>query len=262
MNPLYSLIDGHAHLNELETLENDLADARLAGVKAIIGVGMDLASNRRILAIAREHPGFVFPAIGYHPWEIRKPDIEGTLSFLKENIEKCVALGEVDLDYKARVKKKLQREVFSEIVNLSVRYKKILILHCRYSHQRVFSIITDGGVEKAVFHWYTGTIELLRDIVSAGYYISATPALQYSPPHQEAVRSAPLERILIETDCPVEYQGRESRPADVVITLREVARIRGITLEEVAEITSNNTKTLYGLWRNDFEGGIAAPFKK
>jgi len=247
MNPLYSLIDGHAHLNELETLEKDLADARLAGVHAIIGIGMDIASNRRILAIAQEHPGFVFPAIGYHPWEIRKPDVEETLSFLEENIEGCVALGEVGLDYKARVKKKLQKEVFSEIVSLSVRYEKILILHCRYSHQRVFSIITDGGVEKAVFHWYTGTIELLRDIVSAGYYISATPALQYSPLHQEAVRSAPLERILIETDCPVEYQGRKSRPADVVITLREIARIRGMTLEEVAEVTSNNTKKLYDL---------------
>jgi TatD DNase family protein len=247
MIPPYSLIDGHAHLNELGTLEKDLTVARLAGVKAIIGVGMDLASNRRILAIAQEHPGFVFPAIGYHPWEIRKPEVEETLAFLEENIERCVALGEVGLDYKARVKKNFQREVFREIITLSVRYKKILILHCRYSHQRVFSMLTEGGVEKAVFHWYTGTIELLWDIISAGYYISATPALEYSPPLQEAVRSAPLERILIETDCPVEYQGRESRPADVIITLREVARIRGMTMEEVAEITSNNAKELYGL---------------
>ena len=247
MNPAYSLIDGHAHLNELETLEKDLTEARLAGVQAIIGVGMDLASNRKILAIAREHPGFVFPAIGYHPWEIRKPEVEETLVFLEENIKRCVALGEVGLDYKARVKKNFQREVFREIITLSVRYKKILILHCRYSHQRVFSMISEGGVERAVFHWYTGTIELLRDIISAGYYISATPALQYSPPHQEAVRSAPLERILIETDCPVEYQGRESHPADVIITLREVARIKGITIEDVAKVTLNNTKELYSL---------------
>lgn len=247
MNPSYSLIDGHAHLNELETLEKDLTKARLAGVKAIIGVGMDLASNRRILAIAQEHPGFVYPAIGYHPWEIRKPEVEETFAFIEENIERCVALGEVGLDYKARVKKNFQREVFQKIITLSVRYKKILILHCRYSHQRVFSMISEGGVERAVFHWYTGTIELLRDIISAGYYISATPALQYSPPHQEAVSVAPLERILIETDCPVEYQGRESRPADVIITLREVARIRGMTMEEIAEITSSNTKKLYGL---------------
>ena len=247
MKPPYAIIDGHAHLNELETLEKDLADARLAGVTAIIGVGMDLTSNHRILAIAKEYPGFVFPAIGYHPWEIRKPEVEETLAFLEKNIERCVALGEVGLDYKARVKKKFQREVFAKIITLSVRFNKILILHCRYSHQRVFSMITEGGVEKAVFHWYTGTIELLRDIISAGYYISATPALRYSPSHKEAVSTAPLERILIETDCPVEYQGRESRPADVIITLREVARIKGITIEDVAKVTLNNTKELYSL---------------
>lgn len=249
MNDRIELIDGHAHLNELKDIPGDFARAKDTGVTAIIGVGMDLASNKRILALADEYPGFVFPAIGFHPWEIRKNEIDDTLSFLEENIHRCVALGEVGLDYKARIKKDLQRDVFREIITLAVRYDKILILHCRYSHQRVFSMITDGGVRRAVFHWYTGSRGLLHNIIDAGYYISATPALQYSPPHQEAVREAPIERILIETDCPVEYQGKASRPSDILITAGETARIKGLTLAEIARITTENTKALYNLPR-------------
>lgn len=240
------LIDGHAHLNELEDLEKDLKEARRQGISAIIGVGMCLESNRRILAIAEENPRFVFPAIGYHPWEIKKPEIRENLAFIEENVERCVAIGEVGLDYKAKVKKELQRDVFQEIVKLSLRYHKTLILHCRYSHQRVFSMISDMGVKNAIFHWYVGSLDLLRKIIDSGHYISATPALMYSPHHQEAVKEAPLERILLETDCPVSYQGHVSRPSDVRITLREVAKIKGLSLKRVAERTSQNAMGLFG----------------
>lgn len=257
MNDCIELIDGHAHLNELNDIPGECARARDMGISAIIGVGMDMASNRRILALAEEYPGYVFPAIGFHPWEIRKHEIDDTLLFLEDNIHRCIALGEVGLDYKARIKKDLQRAVFREIITLAVRYDKILILHCRYSHQRVFSMITDGGIRRAVFHWYTGSRELLDDIIDAGYYISATPALRYSPLHQEAVSKAPIERILLETDCPVEYQGKASRPADVLITARETARIKGVSLAEVARRTTENTKALFNLPREPNKGNSA-----
>ena len=240
-------IDGHAHLNELAALDRCLHDARQAGVQAIIGVGMDIPSNRRILAIAAANEGFVFPAVGYHPWEIRKDAVEETLAFIDENLGGCVALGEVGLDYKAKVKKKLQRHVFGELLRLALRHGKVPILHCRYSHERVFTMVTEAGVDRAVFHWYTGTIDLMRRIIDAGYCISATPALRYSPPHREAVRAAPMDGILIETDCPVAYQGVESRPVDVVDTAREVARLKGMDPAEVMAVTAENTKNLYSL---------------
>jgi TatD DNase family protein len=241
------LIDGHAHLNELEELEEDLKEARSQGLLAIIGVGMCLKSNRRILAIAEENPGFVFPAIGYHPWEIKKSEVRENLAFIEENVERCVAIGEVGLDYKAKVAKELQREVLQEIVRLSVRYHKTLILHCRYSHQRVFSIVSDMGVEKAIFHWYSGSLEVLDEILGAGYSISATPAAAYSSQHQAAISKAPLERLLLETDSPVEYQGERSGPADVLKTLGAVARIKGIRKDQVAEITTKNARQLLEL---------------
>ena len=154
-------------------------------------------------------------------------------------------IGEVGLDYKAKVKKGLQRDVFREILKLSMRFHKPLILHCRYSHERVFSMVSEGGIERAVFHWYTGSLNLLRNIIDAGYFISATPALSYSTPLQEAVKEAPIQRILLETDSPVTYQGHVSRPADVRITLNEVARIKGLSLKEVANQTSRNALELF-----------------
>lgn len=247
MNQDLKLIDGHAHLDELANLEKDLQGARDQGVASVIAVGMSLESNRKTLAIARENPGFVFPAIGYHPWEIRKPEITETLTFLEENLQPCVAIGEVGLDYKAKVKKQVQRDVFRDIVEMAVRNEKILILHCRYSHERVFSMITEAGVKRAVFHWYTGSTDLLEEIVASGYHVSATPALMYSPPHQEALREAPIENVLLESDCPVSYQGQVSSPADVRIALKELARIKGMPPEIVAERTTRNAIDFFEL---------------
>jgi TatD DNase family protein len=240
------VIDGHAHLDELEGMDDALAEAMDAGVVAIIGVGMCVKSNRKILDAAERYTGFILPAIGYHPWEVRKSEIDENLLFLEENLDPCVAIGEVGLDYRVRVKRDLQKEAFEEIVRISLRQQRPLILHCRGSHKDVFSMISNMGVRKAVFHWYTASLDLLGEIVSAGYYISATPALAYSPPHREAIAGAPLERILLETDCPVRHQGRATRPCDVLITLGEVSRLKGLSVEEVAERTTQNVIELFG----------------
>lgn len=240
------MIDCHAHLDELRDLEKDIDEAQKAGVKAIIAVGMDLQSNRRTLEIASRWQGVVFPAIGYHPWEIRLEEISETLSFIDKHLPHCVALGEVGLDYKARVKKDLQKEVFSQILALAKRHRKPLILHCRYSHQRVFSMVKEAGIEKAVFHWYTGPLDLLGEILAAGYYVSVTPALSYSPPHRAAAAEAPLERILLETDTPVRYGNLEARPKHVFLTLQKLAEIKGLPEERVAKICTENALRLFG----------------
>lgn len=242
----YPLIDGHAHLAEIDDGRTAVDEAREAGILAIVAVGMDLNSNRRTLQTADEHRGFVFPAIGYHPWSVKTGDVEKTLSFIEEHIALSVALGECGLDYATKVDRSLQEDVFSAIIALACRHDKALILHSRRACKKVFSLIRGRGVAKAVFHWYVDTLDLLREIIEAGYYISATPALLYSPPHQAAVREAPLDRIILETDCPVNYRTLVSRPRDVLVTLREVARIKGLTVTEVGLRTSQNTVELLG----------------
>ena len=235
-----SLIDVHAHLDSLNDLSESLKEAREAGVKSIIAVGMGVESNKKTLKIAQGNSGYVYPAIGYHPWEINEERAEENLSFIRDHIEECVALGEIGLDYKIKVKKELQWRIFGELLDIARESDKPVIVHCRYSHLRAFEMAKEKKIERAVFHWYSGPADLLGKILAVGYFISATPALMYSPPHQEAIKLAPLERILLETDTPVSYQGREARPKDVRTSMERVAMLKGLDPLKVSEQTTIN----------------------
>lgn len=239
------LIDGHAHLEELEDLSESLQEAKAAGVRGIIAVGMDIESNQKILKIAGANTQYVYPALGYHPWEIRQEEVEANLSFIRGHVEEGLVLGEIGLDYKIKVKKELQWSVFGELLDIALQSNKPVIIHCRYSHHRAFEMVREKEIKRAVFHWYSGPLALLDEILEMGHFISATPALVYSPPHQAAIKRAPIERILLETDTPVSYQGRESRPKDVRITLKEVSRLKGLDPSVVAEQTTENASTFF-----------------
>src|SRR4030042_5828197 len=101
---MYQLIDTHAHLAETENLEKVLVNAKEAGLVAIIAVGSDIVSNVKTLEISGRYPGFVYPALGWHPWYIKESEIEASLEFIKANIAKAVAVGEGGLDYHKRVR--------------------------------------------------------------------------------------------------------------------------------------------------------------
>jgi TatD DNase family protein len=240
-----SLVDSHAHLEELEDLPEALREAEAAGVCGIITVGMDIESNRKILQIAAANSQFVYPALGYHPWQIKGEEVEANLSFIRSHVEEGVALGEIGLDYKIKVKKELQWEVFERLLDIASESNKPVIIHSRYSHQRAFESVKQKKIKHAVFHWYSGSVDLLDEILSMGYFISATPALVYSPPHQEAIKWAPLDRILLETDTPVSYQGKESRPKDVWISLEQVARLKDLDPNFVSEQTTINASQFF-----------------
>ena len=239
------MIDGHAHLNEIADVAAAIERARAAGVEQILAVGMDLPSNRATLALADAHRPIVIPALGYHPWNLDAEDLTATLSHMDAHIDRCAAVGEVGLDYKVKVKKALQWQVFDEVLRLAIRHRKPVIVHSRYSHQRCHRMVVAAGVEKAVFHWFSGPPEILERIISDGYYVSCTPALATSPAHRKAIALAPLERILVETDCPVAYQGKVSEPAHLVETIRQLSLLKHVPEAEVARITTASAKNLY-----------------
>lgn len=241
------MIDGHAHLNEIKDIDDSISRAGSCGVSAIIAVGMDIESNRATLDIGRRFPGIVYPAVGYHPWSIVAGEIEENLAFIEESLPTCVALGEVGIDYKAKVKKKVQWDVYERLLSIARQADRPAIIHCRFSHARTFEMTSASGIERAVFHWFTGEKEILTRLLDSGYLISVTPALAYSPFHRSAAAFAPLDRILVETDAPVEYQGKVSEPADLSVTLRELAQIKGISVEEAERITEQNARCFYRL---------------
>ncbi|MFH0788448.1 MAG: TatD family hydrolase [Pseudomonadota bacterium] len=244
---LVPVIDTHVHLDELTDPEGAIQEARKAGLSGLVAVGMDLKSNEKILAFSRRYPGFVFPAMGYHPWKISISGVRDNLDYLRKHLDQAVALGEVGLDYKTSVPRELQDWVFKDLLELALEKKKPVILHCRLSHEQVFELTRKYNLKKAVFHWYSGPANILKELLLAGYCISATPALAHSPKHREAVVAAPLKQILIETDSPVAYQGEPSSPAQVLRTLTELSKIKGIEIEEAALKTTQNARDFFGI---------------
>ncbi|MEJ2658386.1 MAG: TatD family hydrolase [Desulfobacterales bacterium] len=242
-----NLIDGHVHLSDMDDPEKAIKNALKAGVKRMIAVAMNLDSCRNTLILADRFPENVLPAIGYHPWSIQPEYVEETLFFITRSLHRCVALGEVGLDYKVKVKKNLQKEVFSKLLNLAVQINKPVIIHSRFSYQRTYEMAAEAGVKKAVFHWYSGPVDILDKIIARGFFISATPALAYSPHHQAAMARAPMDRILIETDAPVQYGDRFSEPADLHETLFHLSRIKKISEDKLADIVTENAERFFGL---------------
>lgn len=247
MIEMKKLIDSHAHLSAIDPIGPALEKAISVGVTGIVAVGMDLPSNEKTLDLAKKFPGFIFPALGYHPWSVKEHEIDTTLCFIEKHIEKCVAIGEVGLDYKIKTKKAIQQEVFSRVLNIAEKHHKPVIVHTRFSHERAHRMAVDSGLENVVFHWYSGPEDVLGRIIEDGYFISATPALAYSRAHRAAVFKTPLDKILIETDSPVKYRYQTSEPATLLETLRYLADLKEIPEDETAHITADNTRKFFNL---------------
>ena len=254
---VYRLVDSHAHLDEIQDVEPAINDARQVGVVALVAVGQDYASNVKVLELAEKHKGLVYPALGLHPWNLgamKAREVDVVLRQVEAHIESIVAVGEIGLDYHKRVRaaadKDRQQAAFREMLGLARRYDKPVSVHSRYSWKDSFDLVRESGVAKAVFHWYTGFTSVLREIVTAGHFISATPASEYHDEHRRAIKETLLENLLLETDCPVWY-GREaryeSRPADIVRSLAAVAQIKGLDAAAVAGVTTRNAIDLFDL---------------
>ncbi len=241
------LIDTHVHLNELKDLSGALQRAEEAGVSAIIAVGMDILSNKRILELSAQYPNFIYPALGLHPWRISAGQIEENINLIKKEVGRCVALGEIGLDFALEIAQDYQVKVLEETLALAQVYKTPVLLHARRAWEETWKLIKKWGIEKAVFHWYSGPLEVLAKILEAGYYISATPAAAYSERHRRALKAAPLKKILLETDAPEIYQGVASEPKDVRISLKEVSILKELSEEEVAHQTFLNAQNFFQL---------------
>jgi TatD DNase family protein len=254
---VYKLIDTHAHLDELKNLDLMLEEAKKAGIIAIVAVGSNRQSNIKTLEISQKHRRFVYPALGLHPWELGNlgtVEIDDNLRFIEQNIASTVAVGEIGLDYDKRVvkvaSKEMQKEVLGRLLDIAKKYAKPAIIHSRYAWKDALHLIQDVGIDKAVFHWFTGFSSVLKGIIDGGYFVSATPAAEYHEEHRRAVKEAPLQRLLLETDCPVTY-GRaaryESQPADILRGLEAVSQLKGIAKNTIAEQTTRNAINFFFL---------------
>jgi len=179
--------------------------------------------------------------------------IESTLNFIESKVGEAVGIGEVGLDYwyrevrKDEEKKKLQQGVFSTLLKIAKRNDKPVIIHSRGAWKDSVDMAIEVGVKKAVFHWFTGPKEVLEKLLERGFFVSTTPAAEYSKEHQRTIENTPLENLLLETDSPVNYRGFEAEPAHVIRSLSAVAKLKGLSENVVADKTTENALRLFRL---------------
>ncbi len=247
------LIDTHAHLSDLGDMDGVIERAKNVGIEAIIGVGANLATCKRTLEWADAFPGYVYPALGIHPTEWSEDDIASTTRFIEEHINDCLAVGEIGLDYWNRNARKnndireKQRELYTYQLKMAREHEKPASVHGRGSWNDAFKLAKKHGPDRTVFHWYSGPLDVLNEVLDSGFLISATPASEFSKHHRAALVEAPIERIVIETDSPVSYHGKQAEPADILLTLRSLADLKGISEDEASRITTRNAKRFFNI---------------
>lgn len=254
---MITLIDTHAHLDHVDDVEEKLRQAAEAGVSKVLAVGVDLAANRINLEISKECSApRIYLAFGIHPGNIITEQIDETIKFIRDHRSDIVAIGETGLDFwypwakKSPEKKDEQKKVFALQLDLAKEFDVPIIVHSRGAWQECFDMVKGAGIKKVIFHWYSGPAEILKDILANGYFVSATPALAYSPQSQAAISEAPIEQTLIETDTPVFYRVSETNtfkasPKDVFFTLEAYAKLKNIDKEKAAVIFNSNAEKIF-----------------
>ena len=246
-------IDTHAHLADLG--DEAVARAMAAGLSGIVAVSASLPTCEGTIRLAKQHPGFVHAALGIHPTEFFDQDLNSSLAFIRGNAPGCVAVGEIGLDYWHRLvrrdeaQRERQREFYVAQLQLARELDLPVSIHSRGAWGDCLKLATEHGPGRGVFHWYSGPLDVLAGVLDLGYYVSCTPALEGSPELRAAMEKTPLERILVETDSPVwiRSEGRASEPADVLLTLRHLADLKGLPLGDVEAATTGNAETLFKL---------------
>lgn len=250
------LIDTHAHLDSITDIKGALERANNAGVSAIVAVGENKKANLKNLELARsvKQPQIIL-AFGIHPGDVNSDTIDKELAFIEENIAEARAIGEIGLDFwykwvrRDKEKKEQQRRAYRRLLEIARAHNLPALIHTRGTWREAFEIAKEIGIQRAVFHWYSGPVDVLEDILKQGYFISASPSIAYSPEVRQALEIAPVERALIETDSPVFYKqyenGLAAEPKDVFCTLHHYARLKQVQEQEVAEILNANARSMF-----------------
>jgi TatD DNase family protein len=265
-----TIIDTHSHLYEFPDAPAMLRDCALAGVSDVVTLGVDLGSNKKHVQLRstwKDGSGTdtsndlrVHLAFGLHPGNITSPaDTDACLAFMRENIKEAVAIGETGLDFwykwvrKDEEKKRDQREVFGQHLALAKEFDLPVVVHSRGAWRECLEQTTQSGVTRAEFHWYSGPLDVLKQILDAGFFVSFTPALAYSPEHRRAAELAPVDMVLIETDTPVAYaQGSSaektpSTPKDVWRTLKLLSELKGVPEEQLLQTVNANARRFFDI---------------
>lgn len=247
--------DSHAHLDDRAFREDRdaiFADLPNHGVGWLMNVGCDLPSSLRSIDLAHRYP-FVWAAVGSHPDDAAQVD-EARIALYRQMCrdERVRAIGEIGLDYHYEdPPREVQLPAFRRQLELAAELDLPVIVHEREAHADGMELIREFPTVTGVFHCYSGAAEMAKELVSRGWYIGFTGVVTFKNARKavEVAQTVPLDRILIETDCPYmapePHRGRRNDSRWVPLVARKIAEIRGLPLEAVEEATTENAMRLF-----------------
>ncbi len=251
------LIDSHCHIDDARydaDREVMIQRAKDAGIEHFVTIGCDLETSRAAVALAQHYP-FISATVGVHPHEVKR--IEGgwydeLRALAKSN--GVVAYGEIGLDYHYdHSPREVQRARFREQVRLARELKLPIVLHTREAQEDTIAILKEekAGEVGGVFHCFSGDAWLAKDALDLGFYLSFSGVItfQNATMLRDIVKTVPLDRILIETDAPyltpAPHRGKRNEPAYVRHVAEKLADLHGLSVQEVEDVTTQNTKRLF-----------------
>lgn len=252
------VVDTHAHL-EMSAFDRDrdvvIRRAQEAGVRYIVTVGTTLAECRKAIDIAGRYES-VYASIGIHPHEVKHIDSKtyDTLRTLAKS-PKIVAYGEIGLDFFRNLSpRSWQIKRFEEQLEVADALGLPVVIHDRDAHRETLDTLKRRpGKKRGVIHCFSGDEAMARQCLDMGFYISIPGTVTYEKNERlrSIVRNLPLTSLLVETDCPylspVPKRGKRNEPSYVLYTARCISEVKGVPLEEVARVTSEGTKALFGI---------------
>lgn len=251
------LIDSHAHLDD-KRFDGDrhvlIKSLESNGIELVVNIGADLETSLNSVNLANKYDN-IYAAIGVHPHSASEmtPDSLEKLRELSSN-QKVVAIGEIGLDfYYDNSPRDIQRKWFKEQLKLAKELNLPVVIHSRDATQETFDMIKDAqdGRLKGVMHCYSGSLEMAREYIKLGFFISLAGPVTFKNARvvREVASHLPLDKLMIETDCPYltpePYRGKRNEPMFVKYVAEKIAQIKNITIEELAEHTNRNTKDLF-----------------
>ncbi|OIJ17561.1 hydrolase TatD [Anaerobacillus alkalilacustris] len=253
------LFDTHAHLNAdqfEEDVEEVIKRAQKQGVSNIVVVGFDERTIKGALEIAEKYE-FIYAAVGWHPVDAIDMT-DDHLIWLEElaSHPKVVALGEMGLDYYwDKSPKEVQKEVFRKQIHLAKKVRLPIIIHNRDAHEDVVKILKEENANEVggIMHCFGSSLEIAKQCLDMNFYISFGGPVTFKNAKRpkEVAKEIPLERLLIETDCPYlaphPFRGKRNEPSYVTLVAEAIAELKEITYEEVIEKTTENAKRVFSI---------------
>lgn len=250
------MIDIHCHLEYMENPVDVIEEARNK-MTAIVTSVADPEYAEKILKLMEKYANFLFVSLGFHPHctnDYTMKQVDEYIDFIRKRRNDIVAIGETGLDYSyesRNIDRKRMKEIFYKFIDLANELNLPLVVHARDAFDDVLNILNEKDTKNIVLHCFSGSEGNLRSALSKGYYISYATNIVKTKKHPRLAEKTPLDRMMLETDAPwldPEASGTlTNKPWKILHSAKIIAEIKGISVEEVLQVTTKNAKEFFGL---------------